>query len=257
MTTLDSRVAVVTGGGTGIGRAIATRLASDGARLAILGRDVARLERVAGEIGARAYGLDVRDASACGATFARIAKDLGPPSILVANAGVGGVNQAGEGDRWREIVATNLDGTYFTVRAALAHFASGPAKADIVVVSSILARIGVPGYTAYCASKTGLLGLTRALAQEMAVDPARKHVMVNAICPGWVETEMALDGIRGFARDLGVSTEEARARAMSQVPLGRMSRPEEVAALVAFVVSPACVGMTGQTVDLNNGAFMS
>jgi NAD(P)-dependent dehydrogenase (short-subunit alcohol dehydrogenase family) len=251
MKPLDSRVAVVTGGGTGIGRAIAERLARDGARVAVAGRDFERLTKAASEIGVKPYRLDVRDPDACGAVFAAVARDLGPPTIVVANAGVGGPNEPGPGDRWRDVVATNLDGAYWTARAAAAAFPAR-GRADVVFVASILAKIGVPGYTAYCASKAGILGLTRALAVELAP----RQVMVNAVCPGWVETSMAMEGLTGMAAAMGTSVEQARAKAMEQVPLGRMSSPRDVANLVAWLVSPECVGVTGQSLDINNGAFL-
>ncbi|MFN0206299.1 MAG: SDR family NAD(P)-dependent oxidoreductase [Planctomycetota bacterium] len=247
-----ARVAVVTGGGTGIGLAIAARFARDGMRVAITGRNLERLTKAAASIGACAYRLDVREEQSCKDIFSAIAKDLGPISVFVANAGIGGVNEPGADDRWREIVATNLDGTYYSVRAASAHFAAPPDRRDIVIVSSILGKFGVPGYTAYCATKTGLIGLTRALALELAP----KNIMVNAICPGWVETDMALDGIRGMAAAMNISVEAARAKAMEPVPLHQMSKPEDVASLVSWMVSPECSGMTGQSINLNQGAFM-
>jgi NAD(P)-dependent dehydrogenase (short-subunit alcohol dehydrogenase family) len=125
-------------------------------------------------------------------------------------------------------------------------------RRDLVIVSSILGKIGVPGYTAYCASKSGLLGLTRALALELAP----QNILVNAICPGWVETDMAMEGLAGMAAAFGTTIDAARAKAMEAVPLGRMSQPSDVAALVAWLVSPGCVGMTGQSINLNNGAFL-
>lgn len=249
---LRDRVAVVTGGGSGIGLAIARRLTQDGARVAITGRNRSRLEEAAASIGAKAWQLDVREEQSCVQVFASIARELGPVSIFVANAGIGGSNAPGAADRWREIVATNLDGTYFSTRAAISQFAAPPARRDIVIISSILGKIGVPGYTAYCATKTGLLGLTRALALELAP----QNIMVNAVCPGWVETEMALDGIRGMAKATNTTVEQAYASAMQAVPLGRMSRPDEVASLVAWLVSPACSGLTGQSLNVNQGAFM-
>jgi len=121
-----------------------------------------------------------------------------------------------------------------------------------VAISSILSRIGVPGYTGYCASKAGLLGLVRALAMELA--PA--NVQVNAVCPGWVDTAMAREGLEGMARAMRTTPEEARAVAMQDVPLGRMSSPEDVAGLVAWLLSPDARGVTGQALDMNNGAFM-
>jgi NAD(P)-dependent dehydrogenase (short-subunit alcohol dehydrogenase family) len=120
------------------------------------------------------------------------------------------------------------------------------------VIASILARFGVPGYTGYCASKAGLLGLTRALAMELAPDDVR----VNAVCPGWVNTAMARVGIKGMADAMDVSYDEARAEAMRAVPMGRMSEPSHVAGLVAWLLSEDAMGVTGQTLDMNNGAWM-
>ncbi|NUP98114.1 MAG: SDR family oxidoreductase, partial [Planctomycetaceae bacterium] len=122
----------------------------------------------------------------------------------------------------------------------------------LVVVASILARIGVGGYTGYCASKAGLLGLVRALAAELA----GRNVQVNAVCPGWVETDMAREGLEGMAHALGKSFDEARAIALSAVPMGRMSQPEDVARLVRWLASDEARGVTGQALDINNGAWM-
>ena len=257
---LPGRHAVVTGAGTGIGRAIALRLASRGASLSLLARDADRLEetaRAAGEAGAGdcfVRSTDVRDAAALDAAFEEAAGALGPVWALVANAGIGGPNAPDDecGDRFHDLVATNLTGTYACVRAAQRRLAPGPDPRHLVLVASILARIGVPGYTGYCASKAGLLGLTRALAAELAPD----EVQVNAVCPGWVDTDMAHEGLAGLAEGLGITKDEAYERAMQDVPLGRMSRPEDVAGLVSWLLSPDARGMTGQGLDMNNGAFM-
>ena len=119
----------------------------------------------------------------------------------------------------------------------------------IVVTSSILARIGVPGYTAYCASKAGLLGLVRSLAAELAP----RRIQVNAVCPGWVDTDMAWQGLSTWP---GLTAEEAWAIAVQEVPLRRMGRPEEIAATVAWLASDDALGVTGQAIDHNNGAWM-
>jgi len=121
------------------------------------------------------------------------------------------------------------------------------------VISSILARLGVPGYSGYCASKAGLLGLVRSFAAELA----ERGVQVNALLPGWVETDMAREGLEGMARADAISLSEARARALSAVPLRRMSTPEEIAGVVAWLLSPDGRGLTGACLDVNNGAVMS
>jgi NAD(P)-dependent dehydrogenase (short-subunit alcohol dehydrogenase family) len=177
------------------------------------------------------------------------------PSLygLIANAGIGGENQYGEQDRWREIMDTNLTGTYQTIQECIPLIKKDPAPfKKIIIISSILARLGVPGYSAYCASKAGLLGLTRSLATEFSGD----GILVNALCPGWVNTEMAREGLQGFANALNVSKDEAYKEAMKQVPLGKMSQPEEVAKLAAFLISEEQTSFTGQTLDINNGALM-
>jgi NAD(P)-dependent dehydrogenase (short-subunit alcohol dehydrogenase family) len=250
---LEGRHVVVTGAGRGIGRAIALRLASEGARLSLLARGRDALEATAADAGgAFVEGVDIRDATAVETAFAAAAEANGPVHALVANSGTGGPNEPGGGDRFHDLVATNLLGTYACVRAAQARLAPGPERRDVVVVSSILARIGVPGYTGYCASKAGLLGLVRAFAAELA--PA--NVQVNAICPGWVDTDMAWEGIDLLADALGTSREQAFADAMREVPLGRMSKPEDVAGTVAWLLSPDARGVTGQTIDQNGGAVM-
>lgn len=249
---------VVTGAGTGIGRAIALRLAGEGAKLTLLARNPARLEEVAGEIrklgGAEttAASLDITDRQAVDKRFAEAAAKLGPIRALVANSGVGGGNSPGTSDRFDEILATNLTGTYSSLRAAERHLAKGPEARHLVVIASILGRIGVAGYTGYCTSKAGLLGLVRAMAMELAPS----NVQVNAVCPGWVETAMAHEGLEGMAKGMGTSVEKARQTAMADVPLGRMNEPEDVAGCVAWLLSRDARGVTGQGIDMNGGGFM-
>jgi len=254
----EGRHVAVTGAGTGIGRAIALRLASEGAVQSFFARDLKRIEAVASEIRARggiaaAFACDVRQRAAVDRAFDAAREAHGHLFALVANSGAGGANHPGAQDRFDDLVATNLVGTYSTIRAAERHLAPLPGPRHVVVIASILARIGVAGYTGYCASKAGLLGLVRALAVELAP----LEVQVNAVCPGWVETDMALEGLEGMARGMNVSTAEARRIAMTAVPLGRMSQPDEIAGVVAWLLSPDARGATGQGFDVNGGAYMS
>jgi NAD(P)-dependent dehydrogenase (short-subunit alcohol dehydrogenase family) len=253
---MSERHVVVTGAGTGIGRAIALRVARDGAAVTLLARDEARLRATASRIDGPAHvvACDIRRRTRVDRAFERAAAALGPIDVLVAASGIGGPNGEDDdgGDRFDDLVATNLNGTYYCVRAALRHLASGPATRHVVVLSSILARIAVPGYTGYSASKTALLGLVRSLAAELAPG----GIQVNAICPGWVDTDMAWLGLDAAARAGGGTREDAYRDAMREVPTGRMAQPEEIAGTVSWLLSPDARGVTGQAIDHNGGAWM-
>ncbi len=246
------RHVVVTGGGVGIGKAIAERLGAEGVSLSLLAPNTDELEEVADQVGGDAHFCDIRDRAGVDAAFAAAASARGPIQGFVANSGVGGGNAEGRGDRFEEIVQTNLFGTYWCIRAAVRHLAPGPERRDVVVIASILARIAVPGYTAYSASKAGLLGLVRSFSAELAPD----EVQVNAILPGWVETNMAWQGIDEIVEATGMTREAAVAEAMREVPLGRMGQPEDIAGTVAYLLSPDARGVTGQTIDQNGGAWV-
>lgn len=241
----------MTGASAGIGRAIARRLAREGARLSLVARRPEALAETAEACpGSNVEVCDIRDRTAVDRAFAASAAVHGRIHALVAVSGLGGGNEPGENDRWEDLVATNLSGTYWCLRAAERHLAPSPEERHLVVISSVLARIAVPGYTGYSASKAGLLGLVRSLAAELAPE----NVQVNAVCPGWVDTEMAwrgLDVIEGKTRD------EAYEDAMRDVPLRRMAEPEDIAGTVAWLLSDDARGVTGQAIDHNNGAFMS
>jgi NAD(P)-dependent dehydrogenase (short-subunit alcohol dehydrogenase family) len=242
---------VVTGGGRGIGRAIAERLAAEGATLSLLAPNLEELEEVAGRVGGGAHDCDIRDRESVDAAFAAAAAARGPIHALVANSGIGGPNADGPEDRFAEIVHTNLFGTYWCVRAAVRHLAPGPETRHVVVIASILARIAVPGYTGYSASKAGLLGLVRSFSAELAPD----QVQVNAICPGWVETDMAWEGIDALVEATGMSRDEAVADVLRAVPLGRMGQPAEIAGTVRWLLSDDAQGVTGQAIDQNGGGW--
>ena len=250
---MDKHV-VVTGAGTGIGRAIARRLSAEGAAVTLLARDRERLEQAAAALEGPTHvvSCDIRERGKVDRAFAEAAARLGPVHALVAASGVGGPNADGPDDRFDDLVRVNVNGTYYCCRAAERHLAEGPEARHLVVISSILARIAVPAYTGYSASKAGLLGLVRSLAAELAP----RNVQVNAICPGWVDTDMAWEGLDGIAEATGGTREDAYRRAMEAVPLGRMSRPEDIAGTVAWLLSGDARGVTGQTIDQNGGAWM-
>lgn len=253
---LRGRRCLVTGGGTGIGAGIARALARAGAAVALLGRRKQPLQQVAAELrqeGAivEVVTADVREVAAVRRAVDRAAKQLGGLDVLVNNAGVGGPNACAldGADRWDEIVRTNLDGLFFTTRAALRHLPDG---GRVVNVSSVLGRFGVPGYTAYCASKHGVIGFGKALALELAP----RRITVNTVCPGWTDTEMARAGMQLLADGMQVDFATAKAAALAQVPLGRMLEPAEIGELVVWLASPAAAGMTGQAISHCGGSVM-
>jgi ketoreductase len=253
---LRGKCCLVTGGGSGIGAAIARGLGAAGATVAVLGRQRAALQATIASLGARrdrafAVVADVTNREQLRRAVDRAAKSMQGLDVLVNNAGTGGPNGCAlpGPDRWDEVVRTNLDGVFHTTRAALAHLRDG---GRIVNISSVLGRFGVPGYTAYCASKHGVIGLTKALALELAP----RAVTVNAICPGWVDTEMAAAGMRLLAESMHVGFDEARRHALAAVPLGRMLEPAEIAELVLWLCSKAARGMTGQAISHCGGQVM-
>ena len=246
------RTYVITGAGSGIGRAITKQLANEGHRCILVGRNRHNLrETVSGLEGDHlVLTADMRSLTELKALAAELG-DLAVDGIM-ASAGTGGENHWGEHDRWQEIVDTNLTGTYNFVNTLLPHLkrSAEPFK-HIIITSSVLARLGVENYSAYCASKAGLLGLMRSWAVQYA--PA--NILVNAVCPGWVRTEMSVEGMEGIARGLGNTVPQFYDMAMQSVPLKKMSEPEEIARLISFLLKQQSI--TGQTIDINNGAVMN
>jgi len=253
---LEGKRCLVTGGGSGIGAGIAAALAANGAAVAVLGRRLEPLQQTVAQLRAQggealAVAADVTDRAAVGAAVDSATRALGGLDVLVNNAGIGGPNGCSfpGPDRWDEIVRTNLDGVFFTTRAALRHLADG---GRIVSISSVLGRFGVPGYTAYCASKHGVIGFMKALALELA----GRRITANTICPGWVDTGMAKDGMESMAEAMQLTFEEARRQALAAVPLGRMLEPREIGELVVWLCSAGARGMTGQAISHCGGQVM-
>lgn len=245
------KTALITGAGSGIGRATAQHLYAHGWNLMLLGRRLQALEETASGMDSGRFFL--LQADVCALDQMQKAASLCGNSalnLIVANAGLGGENHFGPEDRWPSIIQTNLSGTYHTIRA-FQHLLQTGSYSNIVIVSSVLARLGVANYTAYCASKAGLLGLSRSLAIEMAP----QKILVNAICPGWVDTQMAQDGLQGIADGLNISKAEFFEIAMKDVPLGKMSQANEIAALIHYLATQQSI--TGQTIDINNGSIMA
>jgi len=253
----EGRSVLVTGGGSGIGMAIAAGFAEEGARVAISGRDPERLKQAVTLLGRRGatvspFRMDVRDRSSAESCADSVAAELGGIDVLVNNAGVSGQTPIASDfdEKLREIVETNLLGLFFVTRAALRHMKDGHGR--IINIASVLAKFGVPGYTAYCAAKHGVIGFTKALALELAP----RRITVNAICPGWVDTAMARQGIRETAAATGVTPEEFKKGAESRVPLGRFMEPAELAPLTLHIASAEAAMMTGQSINLDGGQAM-
>ncbi len=249
---------VITGAGSGMGRATAALLSQNkDVKLLLIGRTQTTLEEtlsmLANSENHTIAAIDIRDAASWKQTVAANFDENTQLCGVFANAGVGGENHYGAEDRWEEIISINLTGTYVTLMELLPFLKkSTDAFKHIVITSSCLARFGVPNYTGYCTAKTGLLGLTRSLSVQLASD----RILVNALCPGWVETEMAKAGIQNLADRGGESYNVEFDKQMSYVPLGRISQPEEIARMVAFLFSNQQTSITGQGIDINNGSYM-
>ena len=247
-----SKTYIISGAGSGIGRAITQKLAADGNNCILLGRNEANLQQTLNTLQQGDHKIiiaDIRSKENLQTAFNKLTNIK--INGLIANSGIGGENQWGENDRWAEIIDTNLTGTYNFVNTFLPLLRKADNTKQILITSSVLARLGVPNYAAYCASKAGLLGLMRSWANQFASE----NILVNAICPGWVDTAMAQQGLQGIADGIGISKQEFYDIAMQSVPLRRMSQPEEIADLVAYLLNQSSI--TGQAIDINCGAVMN
>ncbi len=250
---LAGKHALVTGGSRGIGAAITRALVAHGAQVTITGRDEKSLARFASESGARFVAGDVSDHRAARHAFENAAKDFGRVDILVNNAG-----QASsapflktELDLWRRMLAVNLDGTFFFTQAALpAMLEAGWGR--IVNVASTAGLAGYAYVSAYCAAKHAVIGLTRALAIEMAA----KGVTVNAVCPGFTDTDMTRDSIEKICAKTGKTKHAVVAELISRNPQKRLVRPEEAANAVAWLCLPGSDAINGQAIAVAGGEVM-
>lgn len=251
------RNALVTGATRGIGRAIAARLVADGMNCALVGRDRAGLEAAAAELsapGRTVIGLacDVTVPSEIADMVAEVRSRLGSIDVLVNCAGRsgGGVTKTIEDSLWLDVINVNLNAVFYVTKAVLASGAMGPGGA-IVNIASTGGKQGVVHGAPYSASKHGVVGFTKALGLELARDGA--DITVNAVCPGFVETEMAAQVRSNYARIWNVSPEEAKRRIEARVPIGRYIEPDEVSAMVSYLASPGARGVTAQAMNVCGG----
>lgn len=252
---LKGRTALITGGGRGIGREIALTFARQGARIAVAARTAEQVEQVAREIGNNAIALvcDVSDSGSVTRMFSDMRERLGDADILVNNAGIAEsatfVNTTDE--LWHRHLSINLSGTFYCTRAALpAMLKKGWGR--VINVASIAAKTGAPYVSAYTASKHGVLGLTRTLALEVAT----AGITVNAICPGYVETEMVSRGIDQITKKTGRTAEEALDALKKMSPQNRLVTPEEVAAVALLLASDDGRGINGQGINVDGGTVL-
>jgi len=246
---LSGKRALVTGGGRGIGRAVAIRLASEGAHVIAVGRTADEVEATARDTGGTALVLDIADRSA----LEGIRERVGPVSVLVNNAGVAESAPLSRttDEMWDRAFAVNVTAAFLLCRA----FVPAMVEAGFGRVVNVASTAGITGFgytAAYCASKHALVGLTRALA----MDVAKSAVTVNAVCPGWVRTRMTDESISRIVAKTGRSEGEARQSLERMSPQGRLVEPEEVAHAVAMLCDAAAGSIHGQTIVVDGGQVM-
>ena len=256
---LKGQHAVITGATRGIGLAVAETMARLGADLTLLGRSGQKLDENAGEIsgrtGVRVHTAvaDVADEKAVDSAFTAAAASIGPPTILVNNAGIAGSApfHRMDMDHWRSMLETNLTGTYVCTRRAYPDMRDA-GYGRIVNVSSTSGLKGYAYIAAYAASKHGVIGLTRALALEAA----KTGVTVNAVCPGYTETDIVRDTVENIVSKTGRSADDARGELASGNPQGRLVQPWEVAEVTAWLCLPASSAINGQSIVVAGGEIM-
>lgn len=247
-----SRVVLVTGGGTGIGAAVARTLAAAGDRVVICGRREAPLRAVADETGALPVVADVSEAEGIRLVVDATVAAYGGIDGLVINHGIIHVGRVDEvtPEQWDETVRVNLTSPFLLVRAALPHLLA--ARGAVVTVSSVAALRASDGMAAYSASKAGLLLLT----QSLAVDHGRDGLRANAVCPGWTATEMGDSEMAELGAERGISTQDAYRLATAVVPQRRAAQPEEIAAAVAWLLSDASSYVNGAVLPVDGGSLV-
>jgi NAD(P)-dependent dehydrogenase (short-subunit alcohol dehydrogenase family) len=250
---LEGRTALVTGGGRGIGAAIARRLASLGARVGVTGRTRGEIDTVAKALGGVAFQADFTDRASVDAMLAQISAGLGRVDVLVNNAGIAesAPLTRADDDMWDRTLEVNVTAAFRVIRALVPPMI----EAGWGRVVNLASNAGVSGYrysTAYCASKHAMVGMTRALA----VDLAPTGVTINAVCPGWVDTQMLATAVDRIARKTGRSEDQARESLARMSPQGRVVSPDEVAHLVANLCAEESRSIHGQAIVIDGGAIL-
>jgi len=253
---LKNKIALITGGGRGIGRAIALAFAKEGATVVVSARTAEQVEAVAKEIGADSLAVvcDVSDTASVKHLFVKAQEAFGRgPDILVNNAGIAESAPLVHTDDelWHRHLAINLSGTFYCTREALPSMVER-GWGRIINIASIAGKTGAPYISAYSASKHGVLGLTRSVAHEVA----QSGVTANAICPGYVDTEMVSRGIEKIRTRTGRSAEQALETLKSMSPQHRLVTAEEVAAVALLLASDDGRGITGQAINVDGGTLM-
>jgi len=247
---LTGKNAVITGGGTGIGLAIAHNLAAHGCKVAITGRRLSVLEAACGSFNGLPVKMDVSDETSVIGGMQHIANKLGSIDICVANAGIAeGQNIHNSSfDFWRKIMAINLDGAYLTIRESLRHMQVKD-WGRVIAISSIAGLRGLKGAHAYSASKHGVIGMIRALS----ADHAKMPVTFNAICPGYVDTDIITRNTESISKRTQMSHEAARALMVELNPHGRLITTDEVASAALWMCSKGSDSFDGQALEVSGG----
>lgn len=254
---LSGRHAVVTGGGSGIGAAIAQELARQGATLTLVGRREQALRDTCAGLPGSGHGIcvaDITDHAGIASAFAEAAAARGPIGILVNNAGAASSMPVSKtsAELWRDMLAVNLDGTFNCTQAVLAGMQQA-GWGRIVNVASTAGLVGYAYVAAYCAAKHGVIGFTRALALEVA----RQGITVNAVCPGYTDTPLLDGAVNNIVSKTGRSSDDARTALAASNPQGRLVQPDEVAHTVAWLCLPASQAIHGQAVPVAGGEVMA
>lgn len=246
---------IVTGAGSGIGRAIAMAFARHDAQVAVADINLQAAETVAGELGKGAIGIamDVSKRQSVEAGFAAVIERWGGFEVLAANAGVSTMNRAVDltDEEWDFNFNVNTRGVFLTNQTAAGYFLKAQKPGIIVNTASLAAKVGAPLLAHYSASKFAVLGWTQALARELA----SSHIRVNAVCPGFVKTSMQSREVEWEAKLRGVTAQQVIADYVDQTPLGRLEEPDDVADVVVFLASEGARFMTGQGVNVTGGVY--